>query len=80
MGWHTNYKAPGLRVYLAHSDGISGMRFFVDGKIIDSPDKPGWNLREFFIDPEDPLWHCVYSETATRLSLGFRVIPNLKDY
>lgn len=68
QGWHTNSDVPGQRLYAAWAEtaGKSGMRFCVDGKIIDSPDQAGWNVRLF----TPPLWHSVYAD-CLRVSVGF---------
>lgn len=68
QGWHTNSNFPAQRVYFAWASesNKSGMKFWVDGQIIDSPDKEGWNRRSFTA----PIWHCVYSD-CIRASVGF---------
>jgi len=68
QGWHTNSDYPGQRLYFswASESNKSGMKFFVNGELIDSPDLEGWNLRVF----TPPIWHSVYSE-CVRASVGF---------
>lgn len=81
MGWHTNSNTPGKRIYLSHVEegDKSFFRCISNGEKITSYDRPGWNMREFDVGlGNDPLWHCVNAEKTSRISLGFRVIPNLK--
>jgi len=68
QGWHTNSDVLGQRLYVswANEDKKSGMRFFINDTIIDSPDNKGWNIRLF----NPPVWHMVYSD-CTRASIGF---------
>ena len=68
QGWHTNGNVLGQRVYISWADQrhMSGMRFYIDNKYIDSPDQEGWNLRAF----TPPVWHSVYANCA-RASVGF---------
>jgi len=68
QGWHTNGDIPGQRIYYswASESNKSGMRFMVDGQIIESPDKQGWNRRAF----TPPIWHSVYCD-CIRASVGF---------
>lgn len=75
MGWHTNDRVPGWRVYLTNAEA-AGQSFFRyrtpgTGEIVTSWDT-GWDLRVFRIDPAAPLWHAVYSAT-NRTSLGYRI-------
>ena len=76
MAWHTNNKAPGWRVYLTHAiePGRSFFRYRdpLTGEIITSMDSR-WDLRLFRVDPAQPLWHAVYSETD-RFSFGYAII------
>ena len=76
MAWHTNNKAPGWRVYLTHATE-PGRSFFryrdpLTGEIVTTMDSR-WDLRLFRVDPAQPLWHAVYSETD-RFSFGYTVI------
>jgi len=73
QGWHTNGDILGQRIYFswASESNKSGMRFYIDGKIIDSPDKEGWNRRIF----TPPIWHSVYSN-CIRASVGFLSTQN----
>lgn len=78
MSWHTNNKAPGLRLYLSYTE-YPGESFFIykDGdKIIKDADDYGWTAREFKIDKENLLWHSVFCRKP-RISIGFRIIKNL---
>jgi len=79
MSWHTNNKAPGLRVYFSYTEHANSSFFtYKDGdKIVKDPDWEGWTGREFRISKEGPpLWHAIYAEKP-RISIGFRVINNL---
>lgn len=67
--WHTNSDNPGKRLYVSWSEtGDSGMRWFRDGRVVDDPDKQGWNVRLF----EVPCWHMVYAN-CWRFSCGWKV-------
>lgn len=68
QGWHTNSDVLGQRLYIswASEDKKSGMKFFINDTIIDSPDNKGWNIRLF----NPPVWHMVYSD-CIRASIGF---------
>ena len=75
MGWHTNYRAPGWRVYLTHATE-PGRSFFryrdpVSGDVVTSHDRL-WDVRLFRVDPARPFWHCIYSETD-RFSFGYLI-------
>lgn len=77
MGWHTNLRTPGWRLYVSHCDE-PGKSFFryrdpASGKIVTEPDDL-WNVRLFAIDPDQPLWHAVYSDTH-RFSFGYKIHP-----
>ena len=76
MGWHTNQRAPGLRLYLTvvETPGKSFFRYRdpVSGSIETSWDR-GFDVRLFRVGSE-PLWHAIYSETD-RFSFGFLVKP-----
>lgn len=82
MGWHTNSRAPGWRIYINYAEE-PGKSFFryrhpVTGEIITLWDDV-WNMRVFRVTAENPLWHCVYSNT-NRFSLGYLVkIPSIKQ-
>ena len=75
MGWHTNSKVPGWRVYInfAEEAGNSFFRYRDpdSGKIITLLDGH-WNIRIFRVTKESPLWHAVYSDT-NRFSFGYLV-------
>jgi hypothetical protein len=75
MGWHTNLRKPGWRLYLQYAEE-PGKSFFRyrdpgSGEIVTRVDA-AWNLSLFEIRPDAPLWHCVYSET-NRHSFGYRI-------
>ena len=75
MGWHTNSKVPGWRIYInyAETEGDSFFRYRdpANGEIVTLLDKH-WNLRLFRITRDNPVWHTVYSNT-NRFSLGYMV-------
>lgn len=75
MGWHTNSRAPGWRIYINHAEE-PGKSFFryrdpSSGEVHTLVDRE-WNLRVFRVERERPLWHCVYSDT-NRFSLGYMI-------
>ena len=76
MGWHTNSRAAGWRIYInyAEQEGESFFRYRDQktSEIITLLDKT-WNCRVFRVNASDPLWHCVYSNT-NRFSIGYRVL------
>jgi hypothetical protein len=77
MGWHTNNRYPGWRLYVSYA-AEPGKSFFryrrpEDGEIVTSLDT-GWNVRLFEVNPARPLWHAVWSETD-RFSFGYVVRP-----
>ena len=78
MGWHTNSRAPGWRIYINYAEepGESFLRYRdpASGEIRTLVDRE-WNVRVFRVTREKPLWHCVYSNT-NRFSLGY-MIPEL---
>lgn len=75
MGWHTNSKAPGWRIYINFAER-AGESFFryqdpTTSELITLLDKH-WNFRMFHVKQDEPFWHCVYSNT-NRFSLGYIV-------
>lgn len=78
MGWHTNSDSPCTRVYISNvkEGGKSFFRYRLNGEYVTSWDKAGWNIREFEVTKENPMWHCVYAEEQ-RMSVGFRINRNL---
>lgn len=77
MSWHTNSNAPGKRIYIAYAeqDCKSFFRYYDmhNKQMITSWDAQGINAREFQVDNQDLLWHCVYAE-CNRYSFGFRAL------
>jgi len=76
MGWHTNLKTPGWRMYINYCEE-SGKSFFRyrdpdSGNIVTTTDKQ-WNFRLFRITSEKPLWHAIYSDT-NRFSIGYKIV------
>jgi hypothetical protein len=75
MGWHTNSRVPGWRIYINYAEE-AGKSFFrykhhLTGELVTLWDEQ-WNMRVFRVTSTDPLWHCVYSNT-NRFSLGYMV-------
>lgn len=72
MGWHTNSNLPGKRIYYTFSIKPAIFRYKdpKTGIIINDYDDIGWTCREFLIDKENPLWHCIWTE-GIRFSFGF---------
>jgi len=79
MSWHTNSDAPGKRIYIAYAeqDAKSFFRYYDadNSQMITSWDTQGINVREFHVDSQDLLWHCVYAE-CNRYSFGFRAMTH----
>lgn len=77
MGWHTNSRFPGWRLYITHAPrpdrSFFRYRHPVDGSVRTSIDAD-WSLRLFRVSVEQPLWHCVRAE-ADRFSLGYLIRP-----
>jgi hypothetical protein len=78
MGWHTNSRVPGWRIYVnyAEQEGKSFFRYRDPdtGGIVTLNDRH-WNIRIFKISRDKPLWHAVYSDTH-RFSMGYMVFRN----
>jgi hypothetical protein len=78
MGWHTNSRAPGWRLYISYAEepGKSFFRYRDPDThhIVTSWDER-WNVRLFEVRADRPLWHAVNSDTH-RFSLGYVVYPN----
>lgn len=82
LGWHTNERFPGWRLYLSHAvePGASFFRYREphSGEVVTSLDG-AWDLRLFEVHPERRLWHAVASDTH-RFSIGWIVRPwSLRD-
>ncbi len=81
MGWHTNSNSAGWRVYMNYCEE-EGKSFFRyrdpdNGEIVTLEDRQ-WNFRIFRVTREDPLWHCIYSDT-NRFSIGYKILePSFK--
>jgi len=77
MSWHTDNAEPGYIFYCtyAEEDDKSFLRYrnTDTGKVETAWDKKGWYFRIFDINPENSLWHCVFSDCA-RFSIGYRFI------
>jgi hypothetical protein len=77
MGWHTNSRVPGWRIYISYAE-TEGDSFFryrdpQTGHLVTLEDQT-WNLRVFRVTDSEPLWHCVYSNT-NRFSMGYLLRP-----
>ena len=77
MGWHTNSRVPGWRIYVTYAEE-PGKSFFRyrdpdTGTVVTSWDN-GWDLRAFETGGRRALWHSVYSGT-NRFSFGYRLVP-----
>lgn len=82
LGWHTNERFPGWRLYLSYAEqpGESFFRFRDPrtGRVETSLDGR-WHVRLFEVSVERPLWHAVASDTH-RFSVGWIVRPwSLQD-
>jgi len=77
MSWHNDNSDPGYIFYCtyAEEDNKSFFRYqnTDTGKVETAWDKKGWYFRIFDINPENPLWHCIFSDTI-RFSIGHRFI------
>jgi len=81
MGWHTNSRVPGWRIYVTYAEE-PGKSFFRyrdpgTGEVVTSWDD-GWDLRAFSAERKRPFWHSVYSDT-NRFSFGYRLVPEGSD-
>lgn len=77
LGWHTNERFPGWRLYLSHSES-PGDSFFryrdpQSGEIVTSLDGD-WDLRLFEVATDRLLWHAIASHTH-RYSIGWILHP-----
>ncbi len=80
MGWHTNEKDPGWRLFanVVKEPGRSFFRYRdpVTEKIVTAPDTKH-NLRATLIPVGAPVWHAIYSDTI-RITMAYRVLdPDL---
>ena len=75
MGWHTNHKRPGVRIYLVWSeDGKSEFNYSFGDEVNTIREKKGWNINIFRVDfPPSHIWHSVNSKSGYRISIGFRI-------
>jgi len=77
IGWHTNSRVPGRRLYLTMVDEPERSWFARrdpdTGEVVYSWDT-GRDLRAFDVEKDRPLWHAVWSATQ-RHSLGYRLLP-----
>ena len=77
MSWHTDNAEPGYIFYCTYAEesdkSFLRYRNTDTGKVETTWDKQGWYFRIFDIDPENPLWHCVFAD-CLRFSIGYRFI------
>ncbi|MGH7230648.1 MAG: hypothetical protein ACREJU_04730 [Nitrospiraceae bacterium] len=77
MGWHTNSRSPGWRLYVSYAEK-PGKSFFryrdPDTRDIITSWDERWNVRLFEVRSDKPLWHAIYSETH-RFSVGYVIYP-----
>jgi len=77
LGWHNNTKTPRCAdacfLTYVEEEGDSFFRYIDDntGELITYYDKPGWYMRAWSWDYDEPMWHCVYSNT-NRISIGIQ--------
>ena len=77
MGWHTNYKSHGKRLYVTYAseDKKSFFRYRdpETKEIITDYDDKGITTRQFYVPKKSPyFWHCVGSD-CTRVSFGYHI-------
>ena len=73
MGWHTNQRKPGWRLYVNYAEQPDESFFRYrdpDTAAIHTAIDNEWNFRLFKICREKPFWHAVYSN-VDRYSLGY---------
>jgi len=72
IDWHTNSDNVGTRVYIIFTNkpGIFRYKDPFTGTIVDDMDYIGWTQREFKVDKNNLLWHCVHSPSP-RFAYGF---------
>lgn len=76
MGWHSNHKMAGRRVYCTWTEKEKS-NFFryedpVSGDLVTHWEPPGWTIKSFQIPPSPyRLWHCIQAGSR-RFALGFR--------
>ena len=77
LGWHNNRGTPrdadACFISYVETAGDSFFRYVdIDtGELVTDYDEPGWYVRSWTWDLEDPFWHCVYSN-SNRISIGFQ--------
>lgn len=75
LGWHTNARVPGWRLYIVHAEeprrSFFRYRDIRSGSIVTAWDEE-WNARLINFDDREPFWHAVYSDTI-RFSFGYRL-------
>ena len=80
MGWHTNYKNPGKRLYVTYaSENRKSFFRYRNPKtkeIITDYDDRGITTRQFDVTGKPPyFWHCVGSD-CIRVSFGYIINPS----
>lgn len=72
MDWHTNSNVVGTRMYYTFTMDDGYFRYInpKTGEEFLDKDNIGWTAREFKIEKESPLWHCIWTRKI-RFSFGF---------
>jgi hypothetical protein len=75
MKWHTNSNVIGKRTYYTFTAHVGAFIYknYDTGETITDMDNVGWTVREFLVQKDKPLWHCVWSD-GIRFSFGFNTI------
>ncbi len=76
IGWHTNSRVPGWRLYINYVEepGKSFFRYWdSEAKEIITRWDTGYDFRLFKVDQKKLFWHAVYSDTY-RYSIGYRIV------
>ena len=74
VSWHTNQGNYGKRIYFVwcRQANRSYFRYWDEEKVVTDTESQGWQVREFDIEENKPLWHCIQSDTE-RYSIGFNI-------
>ena len=72
--WHTNSNCEGLRTYVHYCAGEAPSQFIYhsEGKNYAIDEKKGWNVKQFTISKEKPLWHAAWTDRF-RVTFGINV-------
>ena len=69
VGWHTNYPSAGYQIVLTWSEtGDGAFLYYVteQDKVVEIPDKPGWQARWYYFGPKEAeqkyhCWHAMWT-------------------